>query len=282
MRPRLCFRFDIDSDRCLRDGTRALSDVAARFGVVFTFFAHMGRATHRPRALADVVRRPGGDTPRPSRLSPRRKLGTAGTVRLLVANPRVGAAHPSELRRLAAAGHEVGLHGGRNHRTWHDDAAGWPATRLRTEMAWGRAQLARAGVPPPAGFSSPAWTTSPAVAAVAADLGFSYLADRHGPDSEGVLQRGRLPDIGTNVLGEPGGVGYLEWCRARGLSTAAVVADFQERLRRVERLAVVYDHPFWAGSHDADLVARLLVAGQQAGFEVVTLAQAVAAETAAT
>lgn len=274
MTRRLCFRFDVDSHRCLGAGTRALTAIAGRHDVAFTFYVHMGRATQRRRALREAARRrPPTETGH--HLSSRTKLGSVGLARLLLANPPVGAERGPEIQRLVAGGHEVGLHGGRNHRTWQEGADTWDHQRVRAEMAWGRDLLTRVGGVAPAGFASPAWTTSAVVAAVAAELGFTYLADRHEPTEEGVDIGAALPEVVTNVLGEPGGVGYLEWARAQGWSDDVVVSDFRRRLERVEHLAVVYDHPFWAGLHDARLVDRLLTVGTEAGFAICTVAEAV-------
>ncbi|HSK22906.1 MAG TPA: polysaccharide deacetylase family protein [Egicoccus sp.] len=275
MARRLSFRFDVDSHRCLGDGTRALTEVAARYGVAFTFFVHMGRATDRGRTARSVLfRRDAGNEVH--RLSTRRKLGTAGLLRLAVTNPRVGAEGGDEIRRLVAAGHEIGLHGGRNHRSWQDAADRWDHRRLTAEIGWGLAHLHAAGVEVPVGFSSPAWTTSPAVARVASDLGIAYLADRHGTAIEGVTRdTGPLPDVATNVLGEPGGVGYLEWGRAQGWSDTEILDDFARRLDAVDDLAVVYDHPFWAGVHDADLVGRMLDVATRQDIEILPLVAAV-------
>ncbi|MBS3940229.1 MAG: polysaccharide deacetylase family protein [Actinobacteria bacterium] len=277
MAHRLVFRFDVDSHRCLGEGTRALSMVAARHDVAFTFFVHMGRATDRGRLARSVVLRrvTGNDV---HRLSTRRKLGTAGLLRLAVTNPLVGAADGEEIRRLVAAGHEVGLHGGRNHRSWQESADRWDHRRLTAEIGWGLARLRAAGVDAPDGFASPAWTTSSAVATVAADFGFSYLADRHGTVADVFDLGGPLPEVSTNLLGEPGGVGYLEWCRAKGWSDRQLLDDFACRLHAIDDLAVVYDHPFWAGVHDADLVDRMLGIASRQGVEVLTLGAAVARE----
>lgn len=274
MSRRLAFRFDVDSHRCLGVGSRALAAVAERHGVTFSFYVHMGRATQRRRAPIEAARgRPSDDAIQ--RLSTRTKLGTTGLAHLLLVNPQVGVRNYDAIARLAAAGHEIGLHGGRNHRVWQDDADRWDDARVRSEIAWGRARLCDAGIIEPGGFASPAWTTSPTIGSVVADLGFAYLADLHDPDREGVITDGPLPQAITNVLGEPGGVGYLEWVRAQRWSDDQVLDDFRRRLDGIEDLALVYDHPFWAGVHDARLVDRLLEVGTEEGFEICTVGDAV-------
>lgn len=273
---RVCFRFDVDTHRCLKVGVPALREIARRTGVPFSFLVNMGRSTSRLMAVASLVR--GGRAARRSteqsvlRLPTLRKLGVRGVAEVLVANPLVGARGTAEIRRLVEAGHEVGLHGGRNHRVWQQRATGWPESRVRDELAWGLDRLATAGVAGPVGFSSPGWTRPDGLASNAGPLGISYVADIHDPAREGVDVSGPVAEVVTNIVGEPGGVGYLEWMRASGAGDDEIVADLVDRLRRVRSSAVVYDHPYWAGVHEADLVERLVHTARAEGFEVCTLA----------
>jgi len=199
-----------------------------------------------------------------------------------VANPLVGVRGGAEIRRLVDEGHEVGLHGGRNHRVWQQRAARWPTSRVRDEVVWGLDRLTAAGVAGPVGFSSPGWARPDGLAAVVGELGISHLADVHDPTREGVEASGPVAEVVTNIVGEPGGVGYLEWMRACGAGDDEVVADLVARLRRVRSTAVVYDHPFWAGVHEIDLVERLVHVARSEGFEVCTLATMVEASRSAT
>lgn len=271
-----CFRFDVDSHRCLRRGVPNLVRMATDLGVPLTFHVHMGRATRRRSALAALLR-PAADAG-VDHLPAMRKLGLADLGVLLALNPEIGAG--TSLRGIVTSGHEVGLHGGRNHRVWQDHGAAWDAPAVQDELAWGRARLAESGVTGRLGFSSPAWQGSETTVRVAAGLGFSYVADVHDPDRSGVLPATAampLPRPVTNIVGEPGGVGFLEWHRARGASSDEVVADLDRRLDVAGELAVAYDHPFWAGIEDLALTRRLLERAIGQGFQVVTLADAVAA-----
>lgn len=268
----LCFRFDVDTHRCLTRGSAPLRAVAADAGVHFTFFVNMGRATDRRQLLRLLWQ--DDRSPTTQQLSSLRKLGIAGTIRVVLTNPMVGASHLDEVRNLVAAGHEVGLHGGRNHRRWQDLAPSWSAGEIAEEVTWGVDRLAGASVNPPYGFSSPGWSRPVDWDEVGTAVPFSYFADAHGHDREGVDRAGSVPEIATNILGEPGGVGYLEWMRAKGASNAQIEADFAERLSSVSDLAVVYDHPFWAGHHDSSMVRRLIDVGVAEGFRIVTMSEA--------
>ncbi len=278
---RVCFRFDVDTPRCLQAGVPALRAVARRTGAPFTFFVNMGRPTSRRLVWASMVR--GGRAERvPTeqpvmRLSTLRKLGLRGVVEVLVANPKVGVRGGTQIRALLDEGHEVGLHGGRNHRVWQQQAAQWPVETVHDEVAWGLDRLAQVGCVGPVGFSSPGWTRPDALASVAGALGVSHVADIHDPAREGVDVSGPVAEVITNIVGEPGGVGYLEWMRACGADDDQVVSDLVERLRRVRSAAVVYDHPFWAGVHEPDLVERLVGVARAEGFVVCTMAALVEA-----
>lgn len=272
-----CFRFDVDSHRCIAQGVPNLLRLADQLDVKFTFFVNMGRLTSRPRIAARVLAGALTKAPeqeRVDKLPLRRKLGTYGMAEVLAVNPLVGAGHRGIVRQAHVAGHEIGLHGGRNHRVWQDSGKQWPAARIRREMEWGLAQLFEAGVPKPRGFSSPGWSGSAEVDRVAAEY-FDYIVDSRGHDANTVEQVGpdvALPRVPTNIYGEPGGIGYLEWQRARGAGDWELVDDFKRRLDRAGDFAVVYDHPFWAGIDDLPMTATLISAARDAGFRPAVMA----------
>lgn len=253
-------RFDIDSRRCLLRGTPNLLRLADELDVRFTFFALMGRPIARRLALRRAA------SPRSAQsLSVRQRLGVRDALTTFLRNAPVGASHASALAGVAARGHEVGLQGGRNHADWEREAATWARERLAAEIDWGIGQLGRAGIRP-VGFASPTWVESPHLGSVLAERGFAYVAGRAGQAFDG-----SLPCVQTGILGEPGGVGYLEWLGARGLDDAAARDDFRARLRAAGEQAVAYDHPSWAGTADLSRVRMLVEVAREEGFDVVPL-----------
>ena len=273
---RFCFRFDVDSHRCVSEGVPNLLRLAERLDVRFTFFVNMGRLTSRPRTAARLLG--GAVTPTDGapihKLPLRRKLGTLGMAEVLAVNPLVGAGHRGIVRQAFLAGHEIGLHGGRNHRVWQDAGRSWPEARIRSEIRWGLNQLLEAGVSEAPGFSSPGWSGSAEIDRVAADY-FRYSVDVRGEHEKTVEAVGPgvpLPRVPTNITGEPGGIGYLEWHRAQGASDAELLDDFRRRLTAVDTFAVVYDHPFWAGIEDLAMTAALIQTARTEGFEPTVMA----------
>jgi peptidoglycan/xylan/chitin deacetylase (PgdA/CDA1 family) len=260
---RVCFRFDVDSQLCMDVGLPRLLDLAEGVGVRFTFYVSMGRAIARRRIVLASAGREGVRA-----LSPTAKYGRRGVMRMAILNPRIGARRLVALRRAAALGHEIGLHGGTNHRLWFDDAPHWTRERLQREVTWGTERLARAGIAP-CGFASPGAVGSPYLEQVLADLGYAYLSDRLGQsEREVTCGESGLLLVPVSILGDPGGVGYLEWARALGWRDNELLEDFRQRLARGGDVVVLYDHPAWAGVHDIERV-RLLVEDALAAGHIV-------------
>lgn len=268
-------RFDVDTHRCVREGMPALSALGRRLGVPFTFFVNMGRAVSRIGVLG---RRGNGSTA--AKLSARRKLGWREYLVAAALNPRVGAASGEVIVAARADGHEIGLHGGRNHAVWQREARRWSKERLGAEIDSVLPGLrALLGGRVPAGFASPGWTTHPLLPALLAERGFTYLADLHGHGQDSEIRpcagEATLPNVRTRLTGEPGGVAYLEHLRAIGLDDAALERRFEVDLEAAGPLAVVYDHPYFAGIQDLHGVRRMVEIALAHGYEVVPV-QAVA------
>jgi peptidoglycan/xylan/chitin deacetylase (PgdA/CDA1 family) len=270
------FRFDVDTHRCMARGVPNLLELAARLDARYTFFVNMGRAVSRRSFAAKFFRATanGSNGSRVYSLSSMQKLGRRDYLTAAVLNPQVGASYAEILREVEEQGHEIGLHGGRNHARWQSSGAHWSTSKLESEIVWGLKALEAAGVSRPVGFASPGWQGSINLVGVLEELGFLYLADAHGVGLERVAPWGRkhsLIEVSTGILGEPGGVGYLEYMRARGLSAEQVLADFTARLDATRDFAVVYDHPFYAGLRELATIEAMIGAVRDRGFEVVPL-----------
>lgn len=273
-----CFRFDVDTHRCIRRGVPRLIDLGARIDAPFTFFVHMGRAVQR-RRLVSARSADARQTDTAEKLPARAKLGAWDTLVAAVANPPVGKGAPHVLRQALAAGHEIGLHGGTNHAAWQADAHRWSTERVRDRVAGALATLEGITGEAPRGFASPGWNSPASLPGILEALGFRYLADLHGPGPNTVAPvpgTDRMLAVRTAITAEPGGVAYLENLRARGFDDVAIRDDFRARLSRADRLAVVYDHPYFAGIQELSLVGELVGIARELGFRPVRLDEAVA------
>ena len=267
----LCIRFYIDTERCLLEGVPRLLALGQKMDAPFTFFVNMGRA------ISFRISQPTERSCAP-KLPVRRKLGTKHFLRTALLNPRVGAAHKKKIQDIAKSGHEIGLHGGQNHGFWQKTASTWEPNRTSDEIDWGVHQLQAAGITNIRAFASPGWTQPPQLYRTLASQGFDIIADHHGRGSGHCAPSGDdnpLVSIKTNLLGEPCGVGYLETLRANNLSDDMILHCFQQDLEASEGLAVLYDHPVYAGLQGVQLLGEMIKIARAYGFQLKTFAEIV-------
>ena len=101
-----CFRFDVDTHRCIRHGMPALSTLARRLDAPFTFFVNMGRAVSRSAALGSLISASvPSAVPDAAKYSARTKLGWRGYLEAAILNPKVGGAAHDVIRQAHGAGH---------------------------------------------------------------------------------------------------------------------------------------------------------------------------------
>lgn len=271
MKARFCFRFDIDSHVCMDIGVPRLAELADELDVRFTFFALMGRAAVRHRRSRSRAT----DRRDVTTLSAPARFGLRRTAEIALLNPLVGSRRGKLLGDLAEQGHEIGLHGGHNHRLWVDDSPRWTPEKLRGEIAWGTEQLRAAGVEP-YGFASPGAVSPRSLPVALEELGYTYFSDRLAENEVGLTRsKGGLISVPVSILGDPGAVGYLEWARARGLNDLDLETDFTRRLDVGGDAVVAYDHPGWAGVRDLTRVRVLVELARDKGFEIATIRQMV-------
>lgn len=268
---RFCFRFDVDTHLCTSKGMPNLLRLADELDVRFTFFVNMGRGVSRLDCLRGRTSRERG--PMTAKLSNLQKLGLSGFLTAAILNPRVGAAHLDTLRAAHAAGHEIGLHGGMNHATWLNHSTRWSADRIRRELAPALDILHHSGIPMPRGFSSPGWQGSDSLEEALESLGFIYVADTHDPAAQAIMPvrpDSRLLAIPTNLSGEPDGVGYLEHMRAVGMTETQILDTFSQQLKD-RPLAIAYDHPYYAGVAELDVIRRMICIARDQEYRITTL-----------
>lgn len=267
-----CFRFDIDSQKCLRDGVPNLLVLANELGVKFTFFVNFGHAVNQISFIKEKLFSQRKMT-NVKILSAFTKLGFKDYVITSLVNPMIGKNDPQILRQIIKSGHELGLHGGKNHDDWFREAHQWPVKKIREELLWGQ-QLLKNYISYKSvyGFSSPGWNTSTNIRKMLYELGFSYTADIHSDKPiEKIVIRNGIKCIPTNIVGEPEGVGYIEFCRASHMDDSEILKDFRKKLMARKKLAVIYDHPYYAGIQELHMVKQMIQMAINMNFTVVSM-----------
>jgi peptidoglycan/xylan/chitin deacetylase (PgdA/CDA1 family) len=272
-----CFRFDVDTHACMMRGMPALLGLARSLDVRFTFFVNMGRGFNRRITLAKAFRRL-VRREKPGHVTAAAKLGLRDSLIAAALNPNAGPFAPETLRAAAAAGHEIGVHGGRNHAQWERDAHTWPESRVRSEILASLDAMRKYSILETTSFASPAWNSPACLKEILPSLGFHILADTYDASAREIVRAEKnLALVPTNVTPGAGRAGYLETLRLQGLDENGVVAHFKNQLREKGRFAVVYDHPFYAGIHGLPILRAMITAALDAGFKISTLREAVAA-----
>ncbi len=251
------------------EGVPPLIDLAERLDIKFTFFLHVGRSISlRHQLFGKKKTIPNCAASLPAR----KKLGFKQFLYTALINPKIGPTAPEIVKRIFES-QELGLHGGTNHDLWHHGADQWSREKIEQDIKSSLAWLADLGIKVQ-GFSSPGWTDTPHLVPILENLGFQYRADRHGEkETEVVTEGNRLLNIPTNIVGEPGGVAFLEHMRARNLSDDEILADFTRRLENIGSCAIAYDHPYYAGVFEIPLIERLIKIVQDRGFKIVPLGE---------
>ncbi len=265
-----CFRFDVDTHKCLRDGVPNLLKLADELNVKFTFFINFGQAIDHISFIKNKIRR-SKDT-NIKTISAFKKLGLKNSLQVVLFNPFIGKSYPNILRKILKSGNEIGLHGGKNHEAWLRHAKKWPVERTIDELHWGYKQLKNTIKKERIfGFASPGFNGSDDINKILSQLGFSYVSDTYSNKPiEKISSNYNFKNIPTNITGD-GGSGYIEHCRASGMNDTEILSDFKKKLQARNKLAIVYDHPYYAGTKSLNLVKEMIGEVKKMGYNIVTM-----------
>ena len=178
MSGKLGLKIDVDTLAGFCKGVPALLQVLAEEAVTASFFLALG-PDNSGKAIFRVFRQQGFLQKMLRTRAPAiygLKTMCYGT---LLPAPLIYAAAPEIPGRIAAAGHEVGLHG-YDHVRWHDQLFRLPAAAVSREIA--AAQEAFAALLPrrAKAFAAPGWQCSPASREALAAQNFLYASDTRG------------------------------------------------------------------------------------------------------
>jgi peptidoglycan/xylan/chitin deacetylase (PgdA/CDA1 family) len=269
----LALRFDVDTHKCIKEGTPNLIEIGQKHRKKFTFYVNMGRSVSIYSTLKGLVEPKSAinSDKMPSCLPAMEKLGFYNYLYAAIVNPVLSDYGSEEILRITKLGHEIGLHGGRNHELWNREIDQWSEAHIRSEIEWGVNRLKTLGIKNFPGFASPHWKGNGSLQKVLKEFGFKYLSNTHGVKKVGVVS-GVIDSVSVNISGEPGGVGYFEYCQAIGLSDEQTIDDLFSRVKR-STYSIVYDHPYYAGVAKINLIDKVLFYAKKNDVEIVTVDQ---------
>ena len=249
MASKLILGFDIDTITCIKQGVPSLLHFAQRNHVPLSFFANVGRAVNWPGVFKSRLSPNGQGTQKAASLGALEKLGWKNLLKTVFLDPEVSSIGSTELQLIEKDCHDLGLHGGRNHSAWHHCAPDWSVDRLRSEVAWGVERMSGLGLIRPTMFASPGFTHPVDLPRVLKEFGFKLIADSHGWGLKAIdpgSHNKNLLQVTTGLLGEPGGIGFLENLVAKGAGETSVRGILKPFVEADETF-VMYDHPCFGG-----------------------------------
>lgn len=175
---RLGIKVDVDTLEGYRRGVPALLEVLADFEVRASFFLALG-PDNSGKAVFRVFRQQGFlEKMLRTRAPAIYGLKTMMYGTLLKA-PMIGAAAPEILPRIAAQGHEVGLHG-YDHVRWHNRLFDLTREGVAREISLAQETFTSLLGRPARSFAAPGWQCSRESREVLAARGFLYASDTRG------------------------------------------------------------------------------------------------------
>jgi peptidoglycan/xylan/chitin deacetylase (PgdA/CDA1 family) len=269
------FRWDIDHRACITDGLPRILKVCEEFAVKNTFFVNMGRSTNLKEWLSK-----GGLKGSKAKLNDMeavhliKKIGWPRFILETLLSRPVGRSFIDRLQAVAAAGHELGQHGGADHVVWSRRFFELPEATIEQDVTEGHAEFTRV-FGRPVGFTSPGFKSDERITRIVEKLKYKYDGDAIGGDphhprcSERPVGHWRIP---VTLCG-PRTVPLLEWHGARGTPTPQIVEDLNARLEGQDWV-VLYGHPCYEGVND-DVLREVFRTVTARGFRFVTHAQMV-------
>jgi hypothetical protein len=193
----------------------------------------------------------------PNQISISQKLGILYILKTLLFNKKMYK-YRKEIKSIIKSGQILGIHGGKNHKTWEKYASTWNYEKIFAEIKWAQGKIKK--VLPDidlTNFSSPAWQSSENVILACERLGFKNIYDsRNGKMIDSNNKKIRI--INTELCESINGIGYIEYLIAQGYEHKKIVDNIINQLRRNEGKVILYDHPCIAGDQGIKILSSVI------------------------
>lgn len=175
---RVALKVDCDTFVGTRDGIPALLDVFAARGIRATFFFTLG--PDRSGVAARRVFTQKGFLRKMLRSGAGSLYGFPTVVYgTLLPAPRIGQRCAEEIRSVARAGHDTGVHGW-DHVGWHDGLDRWPVEKIRGEVERAHAEFTRILGVSATASAAPGWTANALSLEIEAERGLRFTSNSRG------------------------------------------------------------------------------------------------------
>jgi undecaprenyl phosphate-alpha-L-ara4FN deformylase len=197
--PFLALKIDVDTLRGTREGVPRLVALLERHKIRASFLFCVG-PDHTGRAIRRVFRR--GFVGKVRRTSVLQHYGLKTLLYgVLLPGPHIGRRCRGDLRTVASAGFEVGLHA-HDHVRWQDGVAGADENWTRRELVRGHEAFSEALGRTPSIHGAAGWQMNQFVPALQHELGFALASDTRGSSPFIPVARGAevpVPQLPTTL-----------------------------------------------------------------------------------
>ena len=265
---RVALKVDVDTYLGTLNGVPALLGLFERFNVKATFLFSVG-PDNTGRAIRRVFRK--GFLQKVGRTSVVSHYGLRTLINgVLKPGPHIGKRAGHVMQRVAAAGHEVGIHC-YDHVRWQDFVAVKDSDWTRQEMDKALAAFREAVKAEPQTIGAAGWQINPFVIALEEQMGFRYASDVRGREPFFPLMDGKR----SSCIQLPTTLPTLdEIIGADGIDSSNCWKTVLERSRETLSSGHVYTlHAELEGMKLMPVMEMLLGQWQTSGFELVTLQQ---------
>lgn len=260
----IALRFDADSITCVRRGMPNLIGLAKKYGIPMTFFVCMGQSFFWKSFQRKKHETHCGKY---RKIHPLKKMGIIDTLHTLVWNPQIGIRYEDVFCHALQQGHELGLHGGRNHGWWQINAVNATEEKLWEDLSWGHDEFTKR-FGKPFGFAAPGFVWNSAVLDMIEKKSFAYASDMEGECPFQPVIEGRQYhhwQIPVTICG-PQKISYLEWCQMQGKSDQEITDGFSQLFGK-HPYEVIYGHPFREGIHGLTFLERVIRLALDQGYQ---------------
>jgi len=272
------FRVDIDTITDVTTGLISLKSIFDITGVRSSIYVNMGKSIDRIILLKGIGKTfknlSGANETATAKIGVLKKLGKKNFIRTILFNPRIGPKGRDILLEMAEKGHEISLHGGKNHAVWQRNGANKSPEWTSKEIEWGKTKFLKVFGFEPKGFTAPGFVEPPGFEIALQKHGFRYHSDTCATDAVRPFQK-IITNIPVNIVGL-NTVPIIEYLVASGRTEKDIINQVLSEFDAIEKqggIPVMYGHPTVEGLLFGELLIQVFESLKNNGWSIIPLTE---------
>lgn len=270
------FRVDVDTITDVTTGLNSLKCILDDTGVRCSIYVNMGKSIDRITLLKGIGKTfknvSGESENSTAKIGVLKKLGKKNFLQTILFNPNIGIKGRGLLQKMDEEGHEISLHGGKNHAVWQRNGLTMSPGWASKEITWGKNRFKQVFGFAPLGFTAPGFVEPPGFEIALAQEGFKYHSDICSKDLIKPF-RETITNIPVNIVGQ-NTVPIIEYLVASGKPEKEIIEHVRTAFADVEKqggVPVMYGHPAVEGLLLGRLLTQTFEVLKNDGWTIVPL-----------